>query len=287
MNLEAQDTRAGREGLAPSRRMRARFTREVAGAGLAVDTRNSTDLVSEAELSALPQVTQRYMKFMGVIGRPRTWSFRLRSEGSFRLAPDKPWMPCEAWQYDCAHPVARIFHMRLRFAGFVPMLVRDTYVRGRGHMSGRILDAVSVVDEADAKIATGELVTYLNDAILFAPSMLLGPATTWQPVDAQSFDVTFHDRGRSVTARVFVDERGAVTDFNTTDRFGADPENPKEMVRARWSTPIRGWRTVEGRPRPTGGTAVWHFRSGEFPYADFDFGELAFDVSPGDVDARS
>ncbi|MGK3991398.1 DUF6544 family protein [Sorangium sp. So ce136] len=124
--------------------------------------------------------------------------------------------------------------------------MRDTYVRGQGRMLGRMLDAFSVVDEADAKIDTGELVTYLNDAILFAPSMVLGPETTWTAVDDGAFDVALTDHGRTVAARLFVDERGAVTDFSTTDRYVSDPENPKEMVR-----PAGGVRR-EGRVAPPG-----------------------------------
>jgi hypothetical protein len=190
-------------------------------------------------------------------------------------------MPCEAWQYNTRLEIARIFHMRLRFGGILPLLVRDTYVRGHGRMLGRLLDTFSVVDEANDKIDTGELVTYLNDAILFAPSMVLGPEATWTAVSDDAFDVALTDHGRTVKARVFVDERGAATDFSTTDRYGADPAHPKEMVQTRWSTPVRGWKRVDGRPMATGGEAVWHFPSGDLVYADFSFAdEIAFDVSP-------
>lgn len=277
MSLEIRQDAAAT--LAPSRRMRARFIREVAAAALPGPPSSDT-LVTEADLDALPESARRYFHFMGVVGKPRTWSFRLRSVGRFRLAPTRPWMPCEAWQYNSALSVARIFHMRLRFAGLVPMLVRDTYVRGEGRMLGRVLDAFSVVDESDEKIDTGELVTFLNDAIFFAPSMLLRLGTTFTGADAGAFDVSLRDSERKVSARVFVDERGAVTDFSTTDRFGTDPTRRGEMVRARWSTPILGWTQAGERAVPTGGTAIWHFDSGDFAYADFRFVEIDFDVAP-------
>ncbi|WP_433934962.1 DUF6544 family protein [Sorangium cellulosum] len=267
-------------GLAPSRSMRARFLREVAEAGLRSDP-GSRDPVTEADLEALPAAAQRYLRFMRVVGRPRVWSFRARWTGAFRRRPDQPWKPCEAWQYDSRLGIARIFHMRLRY-GFVMLLVRDTYLRGQGRMLGRILDTFSVVDEANAKIDTGELVTYLNDAILFAPSMVLGPEATWTAVDDRSFDVALTDQGRTVTARVFVDERGAVTDFSTTDRYVEDPAHPKEMVQARWSTPVEGWMVVDGRPVARGGKAVWHLPGGDFAYAAFALadGGIEFDVAP-------
>lgn len=274
-----------RAGLSRSRGMRARFLREVAAAQLPLGP-GSSALVTEADLEGLPDPAQRYLRFMGVVGRPRIWSFRARMTGSFRMRPDKPWLPCEAWQYNSRLEIARIFQMRLRFGGLLPVRVRDTYLRGHGRMSGRLLNTFPIVDVADEKIDTGELVTYLNDAILFAPSMVLGPETVWKAVDDRSFDVALTDVGRIVTARVFVNERGAVTDFSTTDRFGNDPARPKEMVRARWSTPVAGWKMLDGRPFPTGGTAIWHFSSGDFTYADFrcDEGEFELDVSPGRID---
>ncbi len=39
-------------------------------------------------------------------------------------------MPAEVWQYNSAVEVARVFHMRIDFAGVVPMVGRDTYLRG-------------------------------------------------------------------------------------------------------------------------------------------------------------
>jgi hypothetical protein len=281
MTPEVLPTR-NRATLAASDRMRERFFREVAGAGLP-NGPGPSDPISATQLAALPPAAQRYLEFMGVAGRPRVWSFRARWTGLFRMRPDQTWMRCEAWQYNSGLEVSRIFHMRLRLSGLVPVLVRDTYVRGEGRMLARLFDRVTIADVADHRIDTGELVTFLNDAIMFAPSMLFGLDTVFSAVDQGSFDVRLADRGRSVQARVFVDGRGRVTDFSTIDRYGTDPARRSDMVRARWSTPIRGWKLVDGRPLPEGGEAVWHFPSGTFLYADFSVapGDLAFDVAPG------
>ena len=84
--------------------------------------------------------------------------------------------------------------------------------------------------------------------------------------------------------RVFVDDRGAVVDFSTLDRFGIDPASPENgMVRTRWTTPLTGWTEVAGRPRPIEGSAVWHFPSGDLCYAEFSPKDAAieFNVPPG------
>jgi hypothetical protein len=239
--------------------------------------------VNDGDLASLPEPARRLMRFAGVIGRPRDWSFRARWETRFRLAPDKPWMASEVWQYNTNLDIARIFHMRMRLRGIVPIHVRDLYVRGAGHMVGRIVDSFSIVDNDSEKVTIGELVTYLNDALLFAPSMLLGPGTTWLPVDGQSFDVSLTDRGRTVVGRVLVDARGALTDFATTDRFGEEPAHREAgLVQARWTTPVASWAVVSGRPRPVSMRAIWHFSTGDFCYAEASTTamHIAYNVPP-------
>jgi hypothetical protein len=137
--------------------------------------------VAEADLAGLPSSTQRYLRFMGVVGRPRDWPFRVRFRGRFRIRPGGAWLPADAWQYNTAVEPARIFVMRLRVGHLVPFYGRDTYVRGRGHMIGTLLGR-KVVDGGGAEFDHTELVIYLNDAVLLAPSTLLGSATSWTAV---------------------------------------------------------------------------------------------------------
>jgi hypothetical protein len=223
------------------------------------------------------------MRFMGVAGRPRDWSFCARWDGRFRMGPDKAWMPCEVWQYNTSLEVARIFHMRMHLGGVVPTYVRDLYLDGGGRMAAKLFDRIAVADDTSEKVTIGELVTYVNDALMFAPSMLLRPTTIWTAIDDDTFDVTSSDHGTTVTARVVVDADGAMKDFSTTDRFGEDPAHRKDgMVRARWTTPVDGWTIVNGRPRPTEARAVWHYPSGDFCYVELtsDKMDLAFNASP-------
>lgn len=236
--------------------------------------------VSEADVSSLPRTVQRYLRFMGVVGRPRDWSFRARFEGRFRLRPRQRWMPMDAWQYNSAAEVARIFVMRITWAGIVPMFGSDTYLRGKGRMHGKLLSVVPVANGQGPEFDVGELTTWLNDAILMAPSMLLGPDTSWSDVDDDCFDVTLRDAGLSVSARVWLDKKGAPSDFSSTDRYAALPGGP---VQARWTTPIAGWDFAGERPLPTGGSAVWHLPKGPFRYAEGRFvpGTVEYNVAPG------
>lgn len=267
--------------------LRTKFMREVTALGLPASPGPGCDLapVTEADLEPLPGPARRYLRFMKVVGRPRDWSFRLGLLGRFRRSAGESWMACEAWQYNTRLALARVFHLKLRFFGVVPVIGRDTYAGGRGRMLIRLLDLITVGDGTGEAYDVGELVTYLNDGIMIAPSMLLVPEVRFGEVDEGAFDVSITDHGRTVRARVLLDDRGAPVDFETTDRFLADPHDASRVTRCRWTTPIAGWQEAGGRMLPTSGQAVWHPEGGpSFAYADFRFepGTLAFNVAPGE-----
>ncbi len=265
--------------------MLGKFKRELSALGLPAGSTSPARLapITDAEVESLPAAVRAYLRFMRVAARPRDWSFRLRFTGRFRRSRDDAWMRCETWQYNTCVPPARVFHIRLRFFGLLPVLGRDTYVNGRGRMLIRLLDRFTVGDGTGEAYDIGELVTYLNDGILLAPAMLLVPEVRWSEVDARSFDVALTDHGRTVKARVFVDERGAPIDFETTDRFIADAKDPSKVTRCRWTTPVDGFQDVGDRRLPTRARAVWHRPEGELTYADFtlDPASVAFNIAPG------
>jgi hypothetical protein len=267
-----------------TRNLRQRLAADVAALGLPSGPAQPST-VSGARLAGLPSAAQRYLRFMGVAGRPADWSFLAHLTGRFRLRPGLPWLRCEAWQYSTCPAVTRLFHLRLSAAGLLRMTGRDAYAVGQGRMHGTLAGLVTVADSAGPETSVSELVTYLNDAVLLAPSMLLDLPVRWAPVDDNSFEVTLEDSGHRVTARVFIDERGAPVDFSTEDRWCALPDG---LVRSRWSTPVGGWRQVNGRWLPSAGSAIWHLPEGPFCYAEFRFGPGAvrYNVAPADVGAR-
>lgn len=218
------------------------------------------------EVAHLPPVVQRYLRFMGVVGLPRVVSLRGRFVGRFRLRPGQSWMPCEAVQLSTADPLARLFRMRVDLAGVVPMVGLDRYAAGRGSMDGRLLGLVRVASGSGGEFDLGELTTFLNDAVLLAPSMLLGsPVVRWTEVDDRTFTVSLSDGSLTSTGTVTVDAEGAPTAFTTEDRYASLPEG---LVRARWSTPVDGWTQIGGRSVPTRARATWDLPAGPFTYVE-------------------
>lgn len=253
------------------------FLRSIAATGLPGGPVRG-EPVTEADLAGLPPAAGRYLRAMGVVGRLPTWSLRAHFVGRFRRGPDQPWMPMDAWQYNAGVEVARLFRMRLRFAGIVPMRGWDTYRRGTGRMRGTVLNLITVADGSGPEFDTSELTTWLNDAVLLAPGMLLHDRTTWDDAGEHAFRVSVTDAGRTVNAEVVLDDDDRPLDFRTEDRWA---DLPGGLLRAPWSTPVAGWTVVDGRPRITGGAAEWQLPEGRFRYGELRLADLALDVPPG------
>ncbi|HEY5853232.1 MAG TPA: DUF6544 family protein, partial [Aldersonia sp.] len=150
-----------------------------------------------------------------------------------------------------------------------------SYLNGRGQMVGKLFDRFTVADGQGEEFDIGELTTYLNDAVLLAPSMLLEPHVAWEEVDDASFIVALTDSGRTVSARVDVDERGAPMGFVSSDRFADLPGGP---VRAPWRTPVESWGTSGDRPIPGRVSAIWELPDGPMTYVEGRLHDIRFDA---------
>ncbi|MEV8436068.1 DUF6544 family protein [Actinosynnema sp. NPDC051121] len=238
-----------------------------------------TGPITVDDIAHLPEPAQRYLRFTRVPGRPADVSFHATAHGFFRLRPDRNWIACTTEQRNDATDLTRDFRMRLKLAHLVPVRAEDVYRQGHGRMHATALGLLPVADGEGREFDLGELVTFLDDAVLLAPSMLLRLPVEWTAIDEHTFGLALTDHDNTVTARVTVDDRGAPRDFTTEDRWADLPEG---LVRTRWSTPVDGWCLVAGRIRPRRGTAVWHLPEGPFAYAQFDYtgADITYDTVP-------
>lgn len=236
-------------------------------------------VVNDDDLAGLPEPAVRYLRRMGVVGAARPLCFRIRFRGEMRLRPGQSWMPLDAWQVNAVAPIVRVFRMRIDVAGAVPMFGVDRYEDGAGHMDGKLLGLVSVAHGEGPEFDLGELVTWVNDAALLAPAMLLDRRAEWKFVDERSFDVVVTDGPNVVSARLILGEDDRLVDFVTDDRWYAGVDPPR---RTRWHTPIDEWTTApDGRLFPGRCTATWRLPEGDLAYVrgTFDPATLTYDLA--------
>ena len=238
-----------------------------------MNTHNKEDqrLITSDMLDKLPKVVQNYLNFTGGIGYPWIKTVHLRQVGKFRQGVDRPWMPLTAEEINTTDPPSLLWNARFKIAGLPILRARDRYESGRGHMFGKLAGLFTVFDVTGEKLDQATMIRYLNEMMWF-PTAFLGKNIGWEEVDDHSARVTFTDRGKSVSAKMFFDGAGRLTNFTALryreieGEFSLDP----------WSTPITGYGVFNGLSLPIRGEAVWNLPSGDLPYADLEVTEIKY-----------
>ena len=231
-------------------------------------------LVAESDLKDLPEPVQRYMRFTGVLGKPRIGNVVLKQAGRFRQGLDRPWMPMTAIQTYTVSPPSFAWNARFRLMGLPLLRARDEYRSGRGHMFAKLAGLYTLFDVAGEKLDQGAMLRHLSEMIWF-PTAFLEENVSWRAVDGHSAEVEFSDAGKSVSGRLFVDDDGRPTNFTAMryreidGDFSLDP----------WSTPITGYGVRAGLQLPTRGQAVWNLPDGDFTYVDLEIEEVEYNAT--------
>lgn len=231
-------------------------------------------LVTAEMLQNLPEPVQRYMIYTGVVGKPWIDTVNLKQTGRFRQGLDRPWMPMTAEQWYTTNPPAFVWNARFKVVGLPLMRARDKYESGQGHMFGKIAGLFTVFDIRSEKLDQATMVRYLSEMIWF-PCAFLGDNISWKSVDDHSAQVIFTDCGKSVSAHMFFDEVGHLTNL-TAKRYR---EIGGEFSLDPWSTPITSYGVHAGLNLPVRGQAVWNLPSGDLMYADLEITKIKYNAS--------
>jgi hypothetical protein len=228
-------------------------------------------IVTEDDLAGLPAPVRRYLTYTGVIGKPWIETVRLKYVGKFRTGIGKRWMPISVNQFYTTNPPGFLWKARFKIAGLPLMFGSDTYKAGHSHMHGKLAGLFTVVDGRGDEVDQGTMVRYLQEMMWF-PIAYLGENITWQAVDEHAADVTFHDNGRSVTARMYFDDSGRLLTF-IAQRYGEF--NGRYSINT-WTTPIVEYGVFCGLNLPAVGLGVWQLPTGDFPYVEVRLADIEY-----------
>lgn len=229
--------------------------------------------LTEADLAPLPPLMQAYLRRMGAVGRARVRNLRVTFKAQMRSGATAPWMQATATQYEFFDRPARLFHMNATRAG-MPMDVFHRYVDGAATFQVRLAGLIPIVDKRGAAITNDETVTLMNDVLVMAPAAVLDLPFAFETVGERSLRATFHNAGFTVSAILTFDDAGDLVGFTSTDRA-----HDREGGAATWSTPISGYRQIDGIRIGALGDANWIETSGEWTYGRFEITSIAYNVT--------
>lgn len=234
-------------------------------------------LLTEADLTPLPEPVRRYIRQSGAVGQPRVENFRVRFHGRIRSGPSARWMPFTGEQHNFCDPPARLFLMDATMFG-VPFQAFHRLVDGAATMQVRVATLKTVVDAKGPVMDQSETVTLLNDMAIMAPGALVSPRIAWEAVDDTTLRAAFTHGTWTIHATLCFNEADDLIDFYSDDRAASSPDG-SEFTRMRWSTPVRSYRAFGDHRLAGYGEGHWHAAEGEYAYLEFEMDRVDYNVS--------
>jgi hypothetical protein len=252
--------------------LRAQYERHLAQPRVAGASRTLT----EADLAALPDPVQRYVRGTGLLGQPRLDRFRVTWKGRIRGSATSPWMPFTAEQLNTLNPPQRFFKMDAVMKG-LPVDVLHAFDESGATMRVRLLSVFPMVNAKGPELTRAETVTLFNDLCVFAPGELVSPLITWESVDSHTARARYTLKTHSIRAELRFNAAGELVDFMSDDRSAGSPDG-SNFTPMRWTTPLSQYAQIGPARIATRGDAVWHPAAGAYVYGEFEVTALAYDV---------
>lgn len=234
-------------------------------------------IVTSDMLAGLPEPVQRYMTWSGVVGKPWIYTAYIKQSGRFRQGFDKPWMPMTAEQVFTTNPPGMVWNAKFKMYGLPLMRGRDTYKDGQGHMFGKAAGLFTIFDDRSEYLTLGTMTRLLSEMIWF-PTAYLSDYITWTAVDDHSADVAMTDHGRTVSGRMYFDDIGRPTTFESM-RYMGDKDT---YTLTPWFTPNKEYGMRDGLTIPVLGHVGWRLPEGDLIYGDFAIDKAEYN-RPGDT----
>lgn len=251
------------------RQYRCDVQASLSGIGNATDT-----LVTERDLKALPAPVQRYLRYAGVLNKPRVKCMRVVMDGRMR-EKGKEWFPFTSEQYNFYQDPTRLFFMKGRMFGMtVPGYHR--YQRVTATMDVRLIGLYSVIRVRGAEMNKAETVTLFNDMCLMAPATLIDERIAWQAINDTSAKATFTNGAVSISATLFFNKAGQLINFVSEDRYAV-----AEMQQYLFATPIEDYVNMNGYMLGSRGKGIWYYPDGAFTYGEFNIRQIEYNLKPG------
>ncbi len=229
-------------------------------------------LLTEKDIEHLPPPVQRYLKYAGVINKEKVNNVKIVFDVEMR-EKGKDWFKATSVQYNFFDEPTRLFYMKAKMFGMtVPGYHR--YVEAKATMDIRLFGLFPIIKQSGDIMNKTETVTLFNDMCLMVPATLIDKRIQWEPIDSLTTKATFTNRGISISAILYFNETGQLINFTSDDRTSIS-----DMKQYRFSTPVAGYKNINGINVMSGGEAIWYYPDGKFTYGKFNLKSIQYNPS--------
>lgn len=228
-------------------------------------------LIEESDLEHLPNPVKKYLRYVGVVGKPRVKNVKVEFEGRMRQK-EGSWFRFTSEQHNFFERPARLFFMKAKISG-IPTYGYHSYQKEDASMTIKLMSLFPVVDIQSDELFRAETVMIFNDMCILAPATLIDRNIHWKAIDDGSVEATFTNKGVSISASLQFNKEGQLINFISDDKLEIS-----DMNQYRFSTPVRDYKRIHGYNLPGYGEAIWHFPEGNFTYGEFQIKSVEYNV---------
>lgn len=257
-----------------SQELKRVYKGEVAKA-LASASGQGSSILTEDDIKHLPEPVQKYLIYVGAIGKEKLRNFRIVFDGEFKTDPKKDWTKMTATQYSELKDTKRLYFMQMRMFG-LPIVGLHKYADAKAIMLVKLAGLITVADGKGEEMNQGETVTVFNDMCIFAPASLIDERIQWESIDPLTVKATFNNNVIKISALLYFNDKGELINFVSDDRYYSPTGKTYQNIR--WSTPVKEYKYYNGIRISSGGEAIWSFPEGEYCYARAGIKKIEYNV---------
>jgi hypothetical protein len=230
------------------------------------------ELLTEDDIRHLPVVVQKYMRYVGVMGKEKVINFRAEFTGGIRSKPTDEYMQLTSVQYNFTDTPTRLFYITAKKKG-IPAIGLHLYRNESALFKIKILGLFTVVDAKGKEMDQGETVTVFNDMCVMAPATLIDKNISWETVDSLTVKAKYTNGHITIGAMLHFNELGQLINFVSDDRFETDGKTYNNYP---WLTPINEYININGYNLPASAKLIYKYPDMDFCYGEFVLSNIEY-----------
>jgi hypothetical protein len=223
-------------------------------------------LLTETDISHLPIPVIKYLRYTGVVGKPKIRNFKVEFVGRIRDKTQSEWMPFTSEQYNFVDSSTRLFFMKATMK-HLPIAGFHCFKNGRAFMDIRLLSMFRVQYQSGKEMDVSETVTFFNDMCCLAPATLVDKRIKWLETYKDRVKAEFTNNRITISAWLYFNDAGELINFISHDRYAV--ANNNTIQRLPWSTPLKNYKQFNRYQLMSYGDAIYTYPDGDFCYGEF------------------
>ena len=226
------------------------------------------DILTDTDLLPLPEPVQRFLKYAGVVNKPKVKNVKVVFDGQMR-EKGKNYFPFTSEQFNFFDEPTRLFFMKGKIFG-VNVFGYHKYSNGKAIMDIRLFGLFSIVKKSGDFMDKAETVTLFNDMCLLAPATLIDKRIQWELINDTLVKATFTNKTISIKATLYFNHRGQLVNFISSDR---------DINQYPFLTPVSEYKIINGYNLMSKAETVWDYTDGKFTYGKFVLKEIEYNIN--------